>query len=981
MKKKLMSILLSVFVAITTFTVNVVAEAKTYNAGELFFAPAISDASPGTSNLAKYTAYVIAFDGTLDSIKEYIQSKGESGISDEDLKLFSYDTGSASNVYDQSTKRYFCDYDSASASQISADFTDETPYVVVFYHDASGNAIEYCAISAVISLINSGFLIFDDTNSGCNITGWQTFPVQKTVADIIGTVDGFPTSTTSTAPGNAWKNENGKGMYINTADNKLYSDALDLIGVNQTVIKNADGNYSFTGTGGTITLIMNGGKLSGVKIEGISDPYEDYNGTYAPLKAYPVYVNGIQVTDNNKDDVLGNGNGEIKYTPAEGSNKAVLTILKDCEISGLECNTENLIITSGDKPVTLTTAGPIKLGKNGESTGITIKGSSSTNTLTIKPKQTAGKNTFRPIAIRSGNTLNLLEGVILTGSNLVDNGGGMINVASNAVLNMNGAIIEDCHVTTDDYDNASSIKGRGGAIYVAANGTFNMTGGEIRNCSATVAGGAIYSVGTVNITRYIADGKTNKITGCSVSGLEDPKDNKVKAKGGAIYILEPGTLTVVNAEISNNTIGDSNSDDMRGGGVYLSANALLNAGAGAVIQNNKHYDGTIDNIYLAGAVAEVEDIIAGNAIPYRSLKDALAAAAADTFDVVRLLADVDTTEDINVGDQVILDLNHHTVNTTGTVTNKGVINLYNENADIIDYLLYNVPGAYGAGEELKLPNDTNPEYIVPEGTFMTTEVGSSPNYQEFDVAVFDGTLEWNTDVKKGTQLNVTDDLALGGDIIAPTDDNDKETNVKATNLKLNDDVTIGSNNEEAGTAVLTVESYDSIDGSHVKGTINANGHKIVLNKTGVLFVSTDVNIDESILTAGVDGMMIGKEPDSELGVYIFTIGSEHHYTNNPFTVDEGYNKNLEFVTDAETWEENDVTIKVDGKVLDPSKYDLAYGSLHITLHGDYIKTLSAGKHTLTTIVTGYATINQDFYIKGKPSPSPTPYIVPNTSVR
>ena len=126
-------------------------------------------------------------------------------------------------------------------------------------------------------------------------------------------------------------------------------------------------------------------------------------------------------------------------------------------------------------------------------------------------------------------------------------------------------------------------------------------------------------------------------------------------------------------------------------------------------------------------------------------------------------------------------------------------------------------------------------------------------------------------------------------------------------------------------------------------------------------------------------MVISKDYDSENGVYIYSVKNEHHYTNNPFTVTEGYDKDLEFVTDAETWEEKDVTIKVDGKVLDPSKYDLAHGSLHVTLHGDYIKTLAAGKHTLTTEVTGYTTINQDFYIKAKPSP--TPYVPPKTGVK
>lgn len=303
---------------------------------------------------------------------------------------------------------------------------------------------------------------------------------------------------------------------------------------------------------------------------------------------YRVLINGIAVTDANKNDVLGNGNGEIVYTPAT-TEPATLTINDDCEIAGITCISNNTVITSGSsKAVTVTLTAPILLGNNGESNTITIKGNSEANTLTIKPKQTGEINTFRPIAIRSGNTLILQDGVILKDSNGTTFGGGMINVANSATLDMQGGIIQNSKVTTDNYDNTSVYLGRGGAIYVADGGSFKMSGGKIENCSATVAGGAIFSYGTVEITG-------GQITECSVSGYTDDGSTTVKAKGGAIYLFK-GSFTMTGGTVSDNSLEDV--EDMRGAGVYAASGVNVTLGGTAEIKNNKDGKENNSNLFL-----------------------------------------------------------------------------------------------------------------------------------------------------------------------------------------------------------------------------------------------------------------------------------------------------------------------------------------------------------------------------------------------
>lgn len=294
---------------------------------------------------------------------------------------------------------------------------------------------------------------------------------------------------------------------------------------------------------------------------------------------YDVWVDGKQVSEANADDIL--GNGKVSFN----EETATLVFCGDCEIAGVRCATNDLVITC-DKSVTVTLTAPILLGNNGDNITVTIKGNGN-NTLTIKPKQTENVNNFRPIGIRSGNTLVLEDGVILTDSNATAFGGGMINVANSAILQMTGGLIQNSHVVTTDYDNASAYLGRGGAIYVANGGTFVMQGGEIVNCSATVAGGAIYNIGTVEIY----DGA---IHNCTVDGLLD--GGVVKAKGGAIYLYGGSSFAVTGGAITDNTLGKV--EDMRGAGIYVANGASVTIGGTVKIADNTDGNGNYSNMYL-----------------------------------------------------------------------------------------------------------------------------------------------------------------------------------------------------------------------------------------------------------------------------------------------------------------------------------------------------------------------------------------------
>lgn len=196
------------------------------------------------------------------------------------------------------------------------------------------------------------------------------------------------------------------------------------------------------------------------------------------------------------------------------------------------------------------------------------------NVVTVNGKLTIEDNS-------DGHTGKITGGTSAYGAAVISNGDTVLESGS----------IAGCKAISEKYDKEKSVNGRGGAIYVSGNGTFTMNGGEISNCSASVAGGAIFNVGTVNITG-------GSISGCSVSGVAD--DGTVKAKGGAVYNYGYSNFTMEGGEISGNTLG--NVQDMRGAGVYVAAGAHFTLGGTAVITGNTDGGSENSNVFLYDGV-------------------------------------------------------------------------------------------------------------------------------------------------------------------------------------------------------------------------------------------------------------------------------------------------------------------------------------------------------------------------------------------
>lgn len=241
---------------------------------------------------------------------------------------------------------------------------------------------------------------------------------------------------------------------------------------------------------------------------------------------------------------------------------------------------------------------------------------------------------------------------------------------------------------------------------------------------------------------------------------------------------------------------------------------------------------------------------------YPTLEEAFAAAEAETeafMVTVTLHVDVTgKTKNITVPEGVFLDLNNHLFEPSGTITNNGVIVLYQKNADMLEKLLYHVAGMYGTREELRLPDTAAPTYVIPADTFFSSDINTEGQfYRDIGFALGDGPLVWNADVPAGTQLGATYDLALGGDILAARNRKVKPTEAAATRLLLNDDIAVGSHIATDGEAILRIEGNDDPVSS-----ITANGHKIILNMTGKLVVPADLVFDKNILISGESGMHV-----------------------------------------------------------------------------------------------------------------------------
>ena len=231
------------------------------------------------------------------------------------------------------------------------------------------------------------------------------------------------------------------------------------------------------------------------------------------------------------------------------------------------------------------------------------------------------------IFVNSG-TLNISGGAV-TGNEVIkgheDNGGGIYVNSGTLNLSGEGYVTNnykecDCQPCEDDMDN----KHGGGGIALANNATMNMTGGYVTGNYSGLAGGGIYagfwdcrvtftmSGGTIagNVAER-GEGGGLRIAGGTKGVIRaDGKvyitNNKTNSDddwgGGGIFVQEKGTLTIIDALITNN------SADGFGGGVGACPTGktlIVNKDGAAIYENTakgehmseggnqKHYDTTV----------------------------------------------------------------------------------------------------------------------------------------------------------------------------------------------------------------------------------------------------------------------------------------------------------------------------------------------------------------------------------------------------
>ena len=156
----------------------------------------------------------------------------------------------------------------------------------------------------------------------------------------------------------------------------------------------------------------------------------------------------------------------------------------------------------------------------------------------------------------------------------------------------------------------------GGAIFLAENATLTLGDSTSRlkfdTNSATYAGGAVYTQGTLNVTNtdfttnsvsanvgggalYVANGIT------SLTGTNTFTSNSA-TRGGAIYVAD-GDLTIGNSEETTKTTFKSNSATTKGGAIYINngTHSITNATFGGTDTNEENTAENGGAIYVAGA--------------------------------------------------------------------------------------------------------------------------------------------------------------------------------------------------------------------------------------------------------------------------------------------------------------------------------------------------------------------------------------------
>ena len=216
------------------------------------------------------------------------------------------------------------------------------------------------------------------------------------------------------------------------------------------------------------------------------------------------------------------------------------------------------------------------------------------------------------VAINTGTeiTNNTADGAAGSGGGILNDVGGTLTI-NNANITGNtsnraGGGIEDnsgaagsvtlTSVTLND-NTTNNAPGNGGGLHVTGAGTVNITGGTVNANEAGAEGGGLWNgTGTMSIDGTVIDGNT--------AGGNDATNG-----GGGIYNLNAGTVTIINATISNN-VADGTAGS--GGGILndvgsqltitdteISGNTAVRAGGG-IEDNSGTSTIVLNNVDLTG---------------------------------------------------------------------------------------------------------------------------------------------------------------------------------------------------------------------------------------------------------------------------------------------------------------------------------------------------------------------------------------------
>ena len=189
--------------------------------------------------------------------------------------------------------------------------------------------------------------------------------------------------------------------------------------------------------------------------------------------------------------------------------------------------------------------------------------------------------------------------------------------------------------------------------------------------------------------------------------------------------------------------------------------------------------------------------------------------------------------------------------------------------------------------------------------------------------------------------------------------------------------------------------------SHDSGWIKTeNGNKVFLDGTTLKFDGTTISTDKVVIEDG-DNYKLTEQfitctfimESNVLKSIEFTMAMApavsgtyvpYQYTNPSISIPVGYTEDIEFVTNGKYVDQSTtpVTVKINNESLDSNNYTVSSGSTHVILKSSYVKTLQAGTYVIEIKMDGYDSITSTFTITGSnPGPSPTPrHVVLDTSV-